>query len=106
MQRLRKGDEVIITTGKDRGGRGKVSSIMVKKGKLKVIVDGLNMAKKHVKPNPQANEPGGIVSKEMPLDASNVMLYNTKTQKGDRVGFKIEKGKKVRVFKSSGEVLE
>lgn len=103
MQRIRKGDEVIIITGKDKGRHGTVSHFVVKKGKRRAVVDGLNLAKKHTKPNPQANQPGGITDKEMPIDLSNLMLFNPETEKGDKVGFGIgDDGKKYRFFRSTG----
>ena len=105
MKRLKKGDEVIVITGKDKGKRGQISAFSNKNKRQKVLVDGINMVKKHVKPNPQNNEPGGIVSREMPLDASNVMIYNPNSEKGDKVGFRLEEGRKVRYFKSTGEVI-
>jgi len=103
MNRLRKGDEVIVIAGKDKGKRGSVSRVM-QNGKL--LVDGINLAKKHVKPNPMTGEQGGIVSKEMPIDASNVALYNPETKKADRVGIKVEDAKKVRFFKSNGKAVD
>lgn len=103
MNRLRKGDEVVVIAGKDKGKRGSVSNIM-QNGKL--LVDGINLAKKHVKPNPMTGEQGGIVSKEMPIDASNVALYNPETKKADRVGVKVEGDKKLRVFKSNGKAVD
>lgn len=107
MQKIKKGDEVIVITGKDKGRRGTVTSVQ---DDGKVIVEGLNLAKKHQKGNPQAGVSGGIVEKEMPLDLSNVMLFNAKTGKGDRVGFKFlgegEARRKVRFFKSNQEVLD
>jgi large subunit ribosomal protein L24 len=104
MNKIRKGDEVIVTTGKDKGKRGNVLRILASGH---VVVEGANLVKKHAKPNPMRGVVGGIISKEMPLDISNVALYNPATQKGDRVGFKsLEDGRKVRVFKSSGEVVD
>ncbi|KUJ71123.1 50S ribosomal protein L24 [Thiomicrospira sp. WB1] len=103
MNRLRKGDEVIVIAGKDKGKRGAVSKVM-QDGKL--LVDGINLAKKHVKPNPMTGEQGGIVSKEMPIHVSNVALYNPETKKADRVGFRFEGEKKVRFFKSNGNVVD
>ena len=104
MQRLRKGDEVIVITGKDKGRRGTVLRML---DRDRVLVENINVVKKHQKPNPNAGVPGGIVEKEMPLDASNVMLFNPQTGKGDRVGFKtLEDGRKVRVFKSNKEVVD
>lgn len=103
MNRLRKGDEVIVIAGKDKGKRGSISRVM-QDGKL--LVDGINLAKKHVKPNPMTGDQGGIVSKEMPIDASNVALYNPETKKADRVGIKVEGEQKVRFFKSNGKAVD
>jgi large subunit ribosomal protein L24 len=104
MNKIRKGDDVVVITGKDKGRRGQVVNVM---DNGKVIVQGVNMAKKHQKPNPQAGTPGGIIEKEMPLDMSNVMLFNPATGKGDRVGIKtLEDNRKVRFFKSNGEVVD
>jgi large subunit ribosomal protein L24 len=103
MNRLKKGDEVIVIAGKDKGKRGSVSLVM-QNGKL--IVDGINLAKKHIKPNPMTGEQGGIVSKEMPIDASNVALYNPETKKADRVGVREEDGVKKRFFKSNGNLVD
>jgi large subunit ribosomal protein L24 len=103
MDKIRKGDEVVIIAGKDKGKRGTVA-VRVDAGH--VVVEGLNRAKKHVKPNPVKGVVGGVVDKDMPLHISNVSLYNPTTQKADRVGFKLlEGGKKVRIFKSSGDVV-
>jgi large subunit ribosomal protein L24 len=103
MNKIKKGDEVIVTIGKDKGKRGTVSQVLVDEGKL--VVSGVNIAKKHQKPNPNAGVAGGIVEKEMPIDVSNVALFNPKTGKGDRVGFRMEGDKKVRFFKSNQEVV-
>jgi len=104
MRRIKKGDEVVVTTGKDKGRRGTVSSVMAD-GRL--IVENINVVKKHVKANPNAGVAGGIVDKEMPISGSNVMLYNPAIDKGDRVGFKfLEDGRKVRYFKSNDEVID
>lgn len=104
MLKIRKGDEVIVSTGKDKGKRGRVVEL-VDGGKL--VVEGVNMVQKHMRPNPMRGIAGGIVSKEMPLDVSNVALLNPVTGKGDRVGFKVlEDTRKVRVFKSNGEVVD
>lgn len=104
MRKLRKGDEVVVITGKDKGRRGSISQVLTN-GKL--IISGVNVAKKHVKPNPNAGIEGGIVSKEMAIDASNVMMVNPETDKGDRIGFKMnEDGTKVRIFKSNGATVE
>jgi len=103
MNKIVKNDQVVIIAGKDKGRRGNVTEIS---GKGKILVQGINLAKKHQKGNPNAGVAGGIIEKEMPLDASNVMLINPATDKGDRVGFKtLEDGKKVRFFKSNGEVV-
>jgi len=102
-QRIRKGDDVIVIAGKDKGKRGTVLSVSDER----VVVENINLAKKHVKPNPNIGEQGGIVDKEMPMAISNVALYNLATDKADRVGFKtLDDGRKVRVFKSNGEVVD
>ena len=104
MNRLKKGDQVYIISGKDKGKLGVVSQIVSEE---RILVDGINLAKKHVKPNPNKNETGGVVEKEMPIHASNVMIYNSKTKKPDRVGaLKLKDDKKVRVFKSTGEQID
>ena len=104
MEKIRKGDEVVVIAGKDKGKRGTVARRVDAEH---VVVEGVNRAKKHVKPNPIKGVVGGIVDKDMPIHISNVALFNAATQKADRVGFKIlEDGKKVRVFKSNGETLE
>ncbi len=105
MQKIRKGDEVVVKAGKDSGKRGTVLRVLPEVGRL--VVENVNIVKRHTKPNPQAGVSGGIIDKEMPIDASNVMLYNPVTKKGDRVGFKVlEDGRKVRVFKSTKEVVD
>lgn len=104
MLRIKKGDEIIVTAGKDKGRRGTVLKTF-ENGR--VMVESINMVKKHTKPNPMQGLEGGIIEKEMPLHISNVMLYNPAISKGDRIGFKIlEDGKKVRFFKSNGEVVD
>ena len=104
MNKIRKGDEVILNTGKDKGKRGTVLRVL-SDGQL--LVEGVNKVKKHAKPNPMKGINGGIIDKEMPIDISNVALFNPATQKGERVGFKtLEDGRKVREFKSSGEVVD
>jgi len=104
MRRIRKGDDVIVTIGKDRGKRGTVLRILPND---RVVVEGVCIAKRHTKPNPNRGISGGIVEKEMPLHVSNVALFNPVSKKGDRVGFKIlEDGRKVRYFKSNGEVID
>ncbi len=99
MERIRKGDEVVVITGKDRGKRGVV---LDRVDGTHVRVEGVNVVKKHVRPNPMKGVNGGIADKTMPIDQSNVMLFNPATGKGERVGFKEIDGKKLRVFKSSG----
>ena len=104
MQRIKKGDEVVVITGRSSGQQGSVLQVM-NDGRL--IVENVNMIKRHTKPDPQRNVAGGIVEKEAPIHASNVMLYNAATNKGDRVGFKtLDDGRKVRVFRSTGEVVD
>jgi len=104
MRKIRKGDDVVVLTGKDKGKRGTVLRV-VDDGH--VVVENVNMVKKHQKPNPQRGEPGGILDKEMPLHISNVGLYNPAKDGPDRVAFKVlEDGRKVRVFKSNGEVVD
>ena len=101
MDKIRKGDEVVVIAGKDKGKRG---TVLTRVDAEHVIVEGINRAKKHVKPNPVKGVVGGIVDKDMPIHVSNVALFNSATQKADRVGFKVlEDGRKVRVFKSNGE---
>jgi large subunit ribosomal protein L24 len=102
MERIRKGDEVIVIAGKDKGKRGVV---LARIDERHVTVEGINVVKKHVRPNPMKGVTGGIVDKTMPIDESNVMLFNPATSKGDRVGFKLVDGKKVRVYKSNGAVV-
>ncbi|MCH9694456.1 MAG: 50S ribosomal protein L24 [Gammaproteobacteria bacterium] len=102
MNKIRTGDEVIVTAGKDKGRRGTVLEIF---NDDRVKVEGINLAKKHVKPNPNIGEAGGIKDTAMPMDISNVLVFNPKSKKGERVGFRIENGKKVRVFKS-GDVVD
>ncbi len=104
MSKIRKGDQVIVNTGKDKGKRGTVVRIL---DTGHVVVEGINMVKKHARPNPMKGVSGGILNKEMPLDISNVALLNPATQKGERVGYKtLDDGRKVRVFKSNGEVVD
>ncbi|WOG27472.1 MULTISPECIES: 50S ribosomal protein L24 [unclassified Endozoicomonas] len=104
MKKIRRDDEVIVIAGKDKGKRGKVQTVRAD-GKL--IVSGINMIKKHQKPNPTLGTPGGIVEKEAPIQASNVAILNTETDKADRVGIAIsEDGKKQRVFKSTGQPVD
>ncbi|MGD2056268.1 MAG: 50S ribosomal protein L24 [Gammaproteobacteria bacterium] len=104
MQRIRQGDEVVVIAGKDKGKRGSVLNVMPDG---RVVVTDVNMAKRHTKPNPNRGVPGGIIEKEMPIEASNIMLFNPQTGKGDRVGFRtLADGRKVRYFKSTDEVVD
>jgi len=104
MNKIRKGDQVVVISGRDKSRRGAVISIV---DADHVLVEGVNRVKRHQRPNPQANVQGGIIEKEMPLHVSKVALWNTAAKKGDRVGFKVlADGKRVRVFKSSGEVVD
>jgi large subunit ribosomal protein L24 len=103
MEKIRKGDEVVVVTGKDKGKRG---TVLRRVDDEHVLVEGVNRAKKHVKPNPVKGVAGGIVDKDMPIHISNVALFNPATKKADRVGFKaLDDGRKVRVFKSNGELV-
>jgi len=103
MKKIRKGDEVIVIAGRDKGRRGTVVKVIDNQ----LVVENINMVKRHTKPNPQRNVPGGIVEKEAPLHISNVMLWNPITKKGDRVGMKtLADNRKVRVFKSNKEVVD
>ena len=104
MNRMKQGDEVIVTTGKDKGRRGTVLQIF---DDQRVLVEGINLAKKHTKPNPNAGVEGGIVNKAMPVDISNVQVFNPKTKKGDRVGIRTtDDGAKERIFRSTGEAVD
>ncbi|WP_119156769.1 50S ribosomal protein L24 [Caldimonas tepidiphila] len=104
MNKIRKGDQVVVLTGRDKGKRGTVSARI---DADHVTVDGINLVKKHVRPNPMKGTTGGIVDKTMPIHQSNIAIYNPATGKADRVGIKLlEDGKKVRVFKSSGEEIK
>ena len=101
--RIKKGDQVIVIAGKDKGKKGDVVRVLGDK----VVVSNINIVKRHTKPNPQANQPGGVVEREAPIHISNVMLFNPATGKGERIGFKVlEDGRKLRVFRSSGEALD
>ena len=103
MEKIRKGDEVVVITGKDKGKRG---TVLLRVDEEHLLVEGVNRAKKHVKPNPMKGVAGGIVDKDMSIHLSNVALFNHATKKADRVGFKtLEDGRKVRVFKSNGELV-
>jgi large subunit ribosomal protein L24 len=104
MARIKKGDEVVVIAGKDKGRRGSVLRVY---DDGRVLVENVNVVKKHQRGNPQAGQPGGIISREMPVDISNVMVFNPQTEKGDRIGFRsLGDGKKVRYFKSNNEVLD
>ena len=104
MKKIRKGDVVVLIAGRDKGRRGAVIEVL---GDDRVRVEGLNMSKKHQRPNPQQNVPGGIIERESPLHVSNVLVFNPATQKGDRIGFKaLGDGRKVRIFKSNQEVVD
>ena len=104
MNKIRKGDEIVVTTGKDKGRRG---TVLRRVDDEHVLVEGINRVKKHVRPNPLRGMVGGIVEKEMPIHISNVALFNSATQKGDRVGIKVlEDGRKARFFKSNGELVD
>ena len=103
MQKIKKGDNVVVLAGRDKGKRGDVARIVDSRH---VIVNGVNTVKKNTKPNPIKNQPGGIVAKELPLDVSNVAIWNPVTQKADRIGFgMLEDGRKVRFYKSNGEQI-
>ena len=104
MEKIKKGDDIIVIAGRDKGKRG---AVLRRADKDHVVVEGINRVKKHVKPNPMKNQTGGIVDKDMPLHISNVALFNPQTQKADRVGVKVlEDGRKVRIFKSNGEAVD
>ena len=104
MNKIRKGDQVIVTTGRDKGKRG---TVLQRVGDDKLIVDGVNIAKKHAKPNPMKGITGGVIDKTMPIHQSNVAIFNATTGKADRVGMKLQDGgKKIRVFKSSGAEIK
>ena len=103
MKKIRKGDSVIVQSGKDKGKQGIVSLVI---DSSKVIVEGLNMVKKHTKPNPAKGDQGGVISKEMPLDNSNIAIYNGATKKADKVAIKsLKDGKKIRIYKSNQEAI-
>ena len=104
MNKIKKGDEVIVLTGKDKGRQGQVIKVI---NNRKVLIENVNLVKKHQKGNPNTGQESGIIEKEMPIDASNVLLFNPMTKKGDKVGFKmLEDGRKVRFFKSNNEVVD
>ena len=101
--KLKRDDEVIVITGKDKGKTGKISKVLANG---KIIIEGVNTVKKHQKPNPQAGVTGGIIEQEAPIEVSNVAILNSATGKADRVGFRLEDGKKVRFFKSNNELVK
>jgi large subunit ribosomal protein L24 len=103
MNKLRSGDEIIVIAGRDKGKRGKIVS---RKDETHLVIEGINLVKKHTKPNPLKNTTGGIVEKAMPIHQSNVAIFNSATGKADRVGFKVDGDNKVRVYKSSGEQVK
>ena len=103
MNKIRKGDQVIILTGRDKGKRG---AVLQRVDEERILVDGVNMVKKHVKPNPMKGTTGGVVDKTMSIHQSNVAIFNAATGKADRVGIKVADGKRVRVFKSSGDEIK
>ena len=104
MRRIKKGDEVIVISGRDKGKRG---TVLRRVDGQHLVVEGVNRVKKHQRPNPMKGQTGGIVEKDMPIDISNVALFNPQTKKGDRVGFRLmDDGRKVRVFKSNGEMVD
>jgi large subunit ribosomal protein L24 len=103
MLKIKRDDEVVILAGRDKGKRGKVRKVMADN---RLVVAGVNMVKKHTRPNPQAGVAGGIVEREAPIQVSNVAIYNPATGKADRVGFRVEGDSKIRIFKSSGEAVD
>jgi large subunit ribosomal protein L24 len=103
MRKIKKGDNVVVIAGRDKGKRGDVARVV---DDTHVVVNGVNQVKRHTKPNPMKNQPGGIVTKEVPIHVSNVAIWNPVTQKPDRIGFRmLEDGRKVRFFKSNGELI-
>lgn len=103
MLKIRREDEVVVLAGKDKGRRGRVRKVV---DADRVIVAGINMIKKHTRPNPQAGVQGGIVEREAPIQVSNVAIFNPQTSRADRVGFRVEEGRKVRIYKSTGAVID
>jgi large subunit ribosomal protein L24 len=104
MRKIKKGDDVIVIAGKDKGKRGSILRVI---DDQQVVVEGVNVAKKHQRPNPMKGQTGGIIDKEMPLHVSNVAIFNPATKKADRVGIKVmDNGRRVRVFKSNGEMID
>ncbi len=104
MNKIKKGDDVIVISGKDKGKRGNVMRVL---DNGRILVDGINIVKKHVRPNPQVNETGGIIEKEAALDISNISLFDAASGKASRIGIKVlEDGRKVRIYKTSGEMVD
>ncbi len=103
MQKLKRDDEIIVLAGRDKGKRGKITRVL-DNGRL--IVSGINMVKRHTRPNPNIGQQGGIVEKEAGIQISNVAIFNPKTEKADRVGFKVEDGSKLRIFKSDSSLID
>ncbi len=103
MRKIKRDDEVIVLAGKDKGKRGKVQQVLDEK---RLLVTGVNIIKKHTRPNPQMGVAGGIIEKEAPIQVSNVAIFNPNTNKADRVGFKVDGDSKVRVYKSTGEAID
>ena len=102
MNKIKREDEIIVIAGRDKGKRGRVTKVLRDN---RVLVGGINLVKKHQRPNPQLGIPGGIVEQEAPIQVSNIAIYNSATKKADRVGFKVQGDKKVRIYKSTGEVV-
>jgi large subunit ribosomal protein L24 len=103
MAKIKRDDQVVVLTGKDKGKRGTVRQVL---DDNRVVVTGVNMIKKHTKPNPQMGVQGGIVEKEAPIQVSNVAIFNPSSNKADRVGYRVDDGKKVRIYKSTGEAID
>ncbi|MEJ2089390.1 MAG: 50S ribosomal protein L24 [Gammaproteobacteria bacterium] len=103
MLKIRKDDEVVVIAGRDKGKRGEVLQVL---GGGRLLVAGVNLVKKHQRPNPNVGQRGGIVEQESPIDASNVAIWNDETEKADRVGFRVEEGQKVRIFKSTNKEID
>jgi large subunit ribosomal protein L24 len=103
MRKIKCNDEVIVIAGKDKGKRGTVSRLV---GECKVVVSGVNLVKRHTKPNPNAGQAGGIIEREAAIDISNIAIFNPESSKADRVGFKVEEGNKTRIFKSTNKAID
>ncbi len=108
MQRIKKGDDVVVLAGRDKGKRGSVLRVVIgKRGQRRALVDNVNLVKRHTRGNPQSGEAGGIIEKEAPINLSNLALVNPATGKGERIGYKtLEDGRKVRYFRSNGEIVD